>query len=316
MCELIDDLAAGPLKRGTDPSYTREALVQSGLWALGLPEHLGGGGADHLTTMMAIRQVSMSWPAMGLGMAQLHAVAPVLTQGSVSAAVLPSVIERGGAVGVVDLAIVGAGADSTRIGRVDTLGADAALLVLRGSEFCVVPAAEVSDRIPLACTGLDGMVSCAATIPKGASWQSAPAGDEIRARFYTGLTAVAAGLVHSCAAHAHAYTQSRIQFGAPLTALPTMQDELLRLRGAADVLGAQAHAGELAAIPAAGVLVAALDTAVDAAARALQCFGGYGYLEEYPAAGLFRDAVSLRAVADAAAVERTAAAALGATSVC
>ncbi|MGV0794055.1 acyl-CoA dehydrogenase family protein [Mycolicibacterium sp. XJ1819] len=309
MCELIADLTSGPLKRGADSERARKTLADSGIWALGIPEHLGGGGADHLTTMIAIRQVSIGWPAMGLGMAQLHACMPLINAASSHASTLSSAIERGDAVGVVDLSVVGAGDGSTRIERFDALGGNAHLLVLRGSEFCVVSTSELARREPVRCTGLDGMVACAADLAERVSWRPAVADDEVRASLYSGMIAVTAGLVHRAAASALTYAQSRVQFGGPLTALPTMRDELVRLRAAADLLEAQIHAGEPTVARAAGILLDALDTAVDIAARALQCFGGYGYLEEYPAAGLLRDAVSLRAVADAAGIGQIAAAA-------
>jgi hypothetical protein len=46
------------------------------------------------------------------------------------------------------------------------------------------------------------------------------------------------------------------------------------------------------------VLREACDRAIEVAAAALQSFGGYGYLAEYPAERYLRDAVSLRAAAD------------------
>lgn len=307
LCALIDRLVEGPLKRDTDTGLARHTLADCGLWAVGVPEEFGGGGADHVTTMTAIRQVSTSWPAVGLAMAQLHAAATALANCPAGTDVLATATRQGRAVGVVDLRAHTVDRDVIPVERFDVIAADADLLVLRDHHFAVVSAEDIVDQQRLRSTGLDGAATCTAYIPAALTWHSDPHADVVRTILYNGVTAVAAGLAHTAATYAQSYAQTRIQFGAPLSALPTMQDELLKLRTAANVIATQPLVTEMSVTGAAGVMVQALDAAVDVAGRALQCFGGYGYLEEYPVAGLFRDAVSLRAAAAAAEVERSAA---------
>jgi alkylation response protein AidB-like acyl-CoA dehydrogenase len=304
--ELIDRLAEGPLTRASDADTARKALADCGLWGLGVDERFGGGGADHATTMMAIGRVSMSWPAVGWGMAQLHAAAPALAQGPTGAEMAAAAVQHGNAVGVVDLFAPTVDSGAALLVRVNTLTPDADLLVLGDDHFAVLAAAEISDQRPLPVTGLDGIITRSARIASELAWQSEPDVEGVRAALYTGATAVAAGIARGATAHARNYARTRVQFGAPLTALPTMQDELLRLEAAAQLLATQSTL-LTSAVDAAATMARAVETALDVAGRALQCLGGYGYLEEYPIAGLFRDAVSLCGATAASDVERRAA---------
>ena len=94
-----------------------------------------------------------------------------------------------------------------------------------------------------------------------------------------------------------AYAAERRQFGSALLSFAGMRAMLaemqLRVSSVAALLdqaldtGATAGCLELAAT--------AGRAAVDVAIDAIQVYGGYGYIDEYPVASLLRDAVSLRA---------------------
>jgi alkylation response protein AidB-like acyl-CoA dehydrogenase len=318
MLELIDNLAAGWRPRAPDAELgmgrAMRELAGSGLWGLGLPEGAGGGGADHCTTQLAIARVSSHWPALGLGMADLHAAAVAFgsptppgliaecTRSGLPVAVVEGADGPAGAGGVA-----GTDGDVIRVERVDVGAVPCDLVLLRGSRCCAVRAAAVTFGAPYRRTGLDGAVSVPASVHPDAC-EELPQGidtaaDPVRATLYAGTLAVAAGLVRAASEQARAYAAGRVQFGAPLTALPTMRDQLAALHGHAVGLLASALCPASSILDASVALRDGLDRAVDAAGAALQCFGGYGYLEEYPAAGLFRDAVSLRA---AACVDATA----------
>lgn len=93
------------------------------------------------------------------------------------------------------------------------------------------------------------------------------------------------------------HTTQRIAFGAPLAQLQSVRMTLGELH--TDILVLQhyvdqcVHAlnrGELSAEEAAGAKVKATELQWTVVDRVLQLFGGYGYMEEYPIARIWRDA--------------------------
>ena len=91
------------------------------------------------------------------------------------------------------------------------------------------------------------------------------------------------------------YANARHQFGVAISSFAGLRALLgemeLRTRGLASMLDA-ALSGDRAS---AEVAATAGRVAVSVAIDAIQVHGGYGYIEEYPVAGLLRDAVSLQA---------------------
>ena len=132
--------------------------------------------------------------------------------------------------------------------------------------------------------------------------------DAIRARLQMGGAAVAAGLALAAAKAATSYSAERVQFGAPISALPTVRQSLARQNAAAMAALADALPD---AVPgparAAALLRENCERALSVTADALLSHGGYGYLHEYGVERLVRDAVSLRAATGArAAFSRSA----------
>ncbi|HYH31737.1 MAG TPA: acyl-CoA dehydrogenase family protein, partial [Pseudonocardia sp.] len=131
------------------------------------------------------------------------------------------------------------------------------------------------------------------------------------------LAALACGLAAGALDAASRYVAEREQFGAPLTALPTVQrtvfDAHAALRGAQHQVDALAADEPLGPVAAAAALRSATEVAVDVATTGVQLHGGYGYLTDYPAERFLRDAVSLRAAAATTAVARGGARLLTAT---
>jgi hypothetical protein len=116
------------------------------------------------------------------------------------------------------------------------------------------------------------------------------------------LGAVVCGLGSALSRQAVLYTLGREQFGTVIASFPglravvgTANAELRRARAQL-----YAHALGEGATPLAEAVASAADTVVDGAIDAVQSMGGYGYIDEFPVAGMFRDAVSLRARADSA----------------
>lgn len=106
---------------------------------------------------------------------------------------------------------------------------------------------------------------------------------------------VGMGLLEQALAASEEYAINRRQFGQPVASFPGLAAILvdMRLRMSAvsgllaSALGGNRDAAELAAVTGR----ACVDSCIDA----IQVHGGYGYIDEFPVAGLLRDAVSLRA---------------------
>jgi hypothetical protein len=100
------------------------------------------------------------------------------------------------------------------------------------------------------------------------------------------------------------YTGQREQFGAPIASFPGLRAVVGTAHAEVARARALLYAHALGESPNALVdaVAAAADAVVNCAIDAVQSMGGYGYIDEFPAAGMFRDAISLRARAASALV--------------
>jgi alkylation response protein AidB-like acyl-CoA dehydrogenase len=120
----------------------------------------------------------------------------------------------------------------------------------------------------------------------------------------TSLAARAAGVATSAIEHADAYARERVQFGQPIGAF----ESLIRL---GDDALTGASAARLMALYAAWAIDTRAANAGDAASRArvqagdvvaratvdaVQIFGGYGFVNDYPVEKLMRDARAFEAL--------------------
>jgi alkylation response protein AidB-like acyl-CoA dehydrogenase len=118
------------------------------------------------------------------------------------------------------------------------------------------------------------------------------------------LAARAAGVAQAAIEHAEKYGKERIQFGQPIGQF----ESLIRLRDDAQT---QIHAARLVALHAAWQIDRGLPGAADSASRArvvagdcvaratidaVQIFGGYGFVNDYPVEKLMRDARAFEAL--------------------
>jgi butyryl-CoA dehydrogenase len=112
-----------------------------------------------------------------------------------------------------------------------------------------------------------------------------------------GIAAQALGIARASLEEATAYVQQRHQFGAPIASFQAVRwalaDMATRLE-AARLLTYRAAAlrdeGKPYTREVAMAKLAASETAMFAAHKAVQLFGGYGYIQEYPVERYFRDA--------------------------
>ncbi len=122
----------------------------------------------------------------------------------------------------------------------------------------------------------------------------------LAARRRIAIAAVAVGVARSSLAHAVRYAEERAQFGRSLSSFDAIRAKLANVaartaaaealvRDAADGLGA----GPESAARAAAAKVVATEVAMFAADEAVQVFGGYGYMRDYPVEKRMRDAKGL-----------------------
>ncbi len=112
-----------------------------------------------------------------------------------------------------------------------------------------------------------------------------------------GISAQAVGLAQGALDDAIAYAKERKQFGRPIAEFQTIQNKLadmaVKIRAARWMTwkaAALCDAGKAFTKEASMAKLFATDAAMDITLDALQVFGGYGYLEEYPMARRVRDA--------------------------
>jgi alkylation response protein AidB-like acyl-CoA dehydrogenase len=300
VARVLADLSPGD----TDAlALARKSLADLGLWTVGVPEELGGGGAGWSTTALVIERLSRTAPELGIACAHAHAAALALG-GSAHGELLAGLHTADTELVIVESAAphVVLRRQATRVdGRIDRLDAftldEAGVVVLGDSAVLLAPSAlRVESR--QRTTGLDSFQTAAVAVDgrpgDDVVTLSAPA-SLVRAQMLGGTAAVAAGIAGAAFDAAAAYARSRHQFGGPISALPAvrrlLEDQALRtanllralLAAAPDPIGATAIARE------------GCDAVLSVADAALQVHGGYGYLKEYPAERFVRDAVSLGA---------------------
>ncbi|MDI6520324.1 acyl-CoA dehydrogenase family protein [Streptomyces coelicoflavus] len=315
LLEMLDAFVADRDQDLTDDAdrvgSLRREVAALGVWTLGVAEQYGGGGADRATTTAAVERLARRWPALALASVHAHAAADAL--GPVGGDLLSRVHTGDAVVAVVDTETNQV--ELTRDGdtvagsveRVDVTGAPEALIVLTPASGALLFDAQAMTAGPvLRRCGLGGAGTRGLTLSGtlGASVHELGAdATAVRNRVRLGSAAVAAGIAAGAVAEAAAYAAGRHQFGAALTALPTVRASLFEQSArAAAALSAVLDADGRDRFAAAAALTGACDVAVDVAAASLQIHGGYGYLKEYPAERHLRDAVSLRAAVDAAGV--------------
>jgi len=112
-----------------------------------------------------------------------------------------------------------------------------------------------------------------------------------------GIAAQALGIATACLDHAVAWAKEREAFGRPIAEFQGLRFKLAELAAEVSAARAQTHAaaakqdrGEPARAAASMAKLLASRTAMKAAVAAVQVYGGYGYVKEYPVERFFRDA--------------------------
>jgi butyryl-CoA dehydrogenase len=199
-----------------------------------------------------------------------------------------------------------------KLGPVPALGAASHVLVVAQGVVFLLETAGI-ERTPLTPSGWRAAswgtaqlqaTKVAADFVLARGGDAAAVGDEILAWARVSLAARAAGVATAAMEHAEAYAKDRVQFGQPIGSF----EALIRLRD-------DAETGAIAAKTFALYAAWALDTmhprALDLASRArvlagdvvakatidaVQIYGGYGFVNDYPVEKLMRDARAFEAL--------------------
>jgi alkylation response protein AidB-like acyl-CoA dehydrogenase len=127
-----------------------------------------------------------------------------------------------------------------------------------------------------------------------------------------GIAALAIGIAQAALEHSLAYADERRQFGSPIRAFQGMQFKLANMATRIEAARALLHraaaakdAGEPVSKLSSMAKLFASEAAMYVATEAIQVFGGYGYVKEYPVERLFRDAKVTEIYEGTSEIQRT-----------
>jgi alkylation response protein AidB-like acyl-CoA dehydrogenase len=113
------------------------------------------------------------------------------------------------------------------------------------------------------------------------------------------IAAIAAGIARAALEHARAYADEREQFGAPIRSFEGIQFKLADMATRTEAALRMAAHAAASPTPAAAAMAKlfASEAAMWVTTQAVQIFGGYGYMRDYPVEKLMRDAKATELVA-------------------
>ncbi|WP_420124837.1 acyl-CoA dehydrogenase family protein [Longimicrobium sp.] len=127
-----------------------------------------------------------------------------------------------------------------------------------------------------------------------------------------GIAALAIGVAQAALEHSLAYADERKQFGNPIRAFQGMQFKLANMATRIEAARALLHraaaakdAGEPVSKLSSMAKLFASEAAMYVTTEAIQVFGGYGYVKEYPVERLFRDAKVTEIYEGTSEIQRT-----------
>ena len=255
---------------GTDEQRDRYLpRLVSGEWVGALAMSEPGAGSDVLSMQTRAEQRGDSFILNGRKMWITNGPdADVIV---IYARTNPQAAPKGVTAFIVETTFPGFGR-SPKLDKFGMRGSNTCELVL---DECVVPAANV----------LGGVDRGTAVLMSGLDYERA-----VLAGGPLGITAAALDL-------ALPYVQERKQFGAPIGSFQLMQAKIADMytdyaaaRALVHAVGRACDAGHVRRHEAAAAILFAAERATRVALEALQCLGGNGYINDYPAGRLVRDA--------------------------
>jgi butyryl-CoA dehydrogenase len=316
--------AADADRAGAAPARLHAAGTELGFFLDAIPAGHGGaleGAYSHTTR--ALRAFELGRGCAGLAALLETNVEPALAVarwGSSAAkqAVFESLVGGGLATfahdsrGTLEIVDTGDLRVSGKLGPVPALALASHMVVAAGDALFVLATDEIA-RTPMTPSGWRTAAWATATLDaarvpadfvlaRGAD--ARPAIAEVLSWARTSLASRAAGVATAAMEHAASYARERVQFGQPIGTF----ESLIRLRD--DALTGAA-AARLMALYAGWALDSGAPDAADAASRArvlagdvvaratvdaVQIFGGYGFVNDYPVEKLMRDARAFEAL--------------------
>jgi alkylation response protein AidB-like acyl-CoA dehydrogenase len=323
---LARDFAAAELRphsehwdagRALDADVT-DKLAELGFFGMLIPEADGGMGFDTATYAAALEELAWGEPAVAVLVAH-HAIAADLIARHLRGAArdeLLAGLASGERIACIALADDPDRAPPTRAER------DGAGWRIRGHKPWVSNG-DRADVIVLLAGADDGDLLCA--VPRGAGETAAPRAATLGLRALglvdlefdlridgdapatllqpaaleadslgrISVAAIATGIAQAALEHAIRYGGEREQFGSPIRDFEGIQHKLAEMAtrtAAARALVARAAADPADDVAAAMAKLAAAQCAMFVSTEAVQIFGGYGYMRDYPVEKLMRDA--------------------------
>lgn len=305
------------------PEKGYQALASAGLLALHLPEEVGGGGGTMVTSTMAIEEVAR---VCGTTAAVIAATVQVSTALGCAAGEMARDRIEGIAAGDHVAAWVGEGLTYTSTSRGYVLhgrgtwvaNADRAqsLVVVADEAGCTdtgvtlllvatdqggVRIGEIETDLGLRGCSLrpvefDGvLVSPASLLVDGPSARAAV--DSVAANHALAVAALCVGVAQGALDQARSYVLVRVQFGRRIADFPAIRailsEAFVRVDAARALVkraAEQVDAGVVREYAISAALLAATETAAAVTIDAVQAFGGYGYVRDYPVERMMRDA--------------------------
>jgi alkylation response protein AidB-like acyl-CoA dehydrogenase len=325
-------------ERTIDETVIRQ-IAELGFFGMITPEQFGGMGFDLASYAAVLEQLAWGEPAVALLVAQNTLGAAALLQHGAEAQKQQwlEALARGEASACFALAEAAAGSDLSEIQtRAQRTGGD---WVLNGRKAWVTNAQRAHLAFVLARDNDEPVTFLVARsdgwqvgnreftlglrpleigelnfrdvhVPDDARWPqarlgrepSAPAGDLGR----LSIAAISVGIAQAALDHALAYANEREQFGARLREFEGIQfklaDMATRTYAARTLLERAAH--ENSSALSAMAKVCASECAMWVSTQAVQVFGGYGYMRDYPVEKLMRDAKGMELLEGANELQR------------
>jgi alkylation response protein AidB-like acyl-CoA dehydrogenase len=309
---------------GFPPSLLAE-LGELGLMGVCVPAEHGGAGADYLSYVLVVEEVSRADAGVGVTLA-VHTGAgtlPILAHGTADqiARWVPPLAE-GREVAAFALTEPGAGSDAaalrtrTKNGRITgakqwvTNGSLASALVVFAREEAGVSAHLVRGDAPgLAVTREEEKLGLNSSSTADVTFDATPGellgrpGHGMRIALATldggriGIAAQAVGIAQAALDVATAYAKERHAFGGPIARLQAIQHKLADMQTEIEAARAltwraarRKDAGLPHSVEGAQAKLFASGVARRQTSEAIQVLGGYGYTRHFPAERYYRDA--------------------------
>jgi alkylation response protein AidB-like acyl-CoA dehydrogenase len=317
----------------------RAQVAELGFFGMMVPENFGGMGFDAHAYAAVLEQLAWGEPAVALLVAQSAMAAQLLQQRGSSAQQKEWLepLARGEVLPCLALAEAAAGSDlSAAQTQARRAGADwvlngrkawvtnasqsqLALVAARLDEetnFFLVPrqagwsVGEREQTLGLKPLEIGTIVLENVRVPPEARWSGTivvdPAAGPNETLGRLSIAAISVGLAQAALDHALAYANEREQFGARLRTFEGLQFKLADMATQTEAaralleLAARENEARLAAM----AKVFASEAAMWVSTQAVQIFGGYGYMRDYPVEKLMRDAKAMELLQGANELQR------------